>query len=240
MTTLLVDGDILVYRIGFTTQDVDLPIAKSRMNTVINNILDDTAGDTLAIYLTSTDKSNFRFDIFPQYKANRVAEKPKFYYELRDFLQEDYDAEMVFGMEADDALGIAQTEDSIIVSIDKDLDQIPGAHYNFVKETPYMVSDYDALRFFYYQLLVGDRSDNVPGCPKIGPKRADSALSNCRDEADMQDEVYELYRSAFGDNEGYDKMVIYGQVLKIKRSVDEGLWLPKYLNEGNFDVVPDK
>src|SRR5574337_1250565 len=106
MTTLLVDGDILVYRIGFTTQDVDLPIAKSRMNTVINNILDDTAGDTLAIYLTSTDKSNFRFNIFPQYKANRVAEKPKFYYELREFLQEDYDAETVFGMEADDALGI--------------------------------------------------------------------------------------------------------------------------------------
>jgi 5'-3' exonuclease len=84
--------------------------------------------------------SNFRYDIYPEYKANRKdMQRPKWLQVVREHLVTDWKATVTDGIEADDAMGIAQcTEhdgDSMICSIDKDMLMIPGHHYNFVNRS---------------------------------------------------------------------------------------------------------
>ena len=57
----LIDADLLVYRIGFTTQDVDFGIAAWRMSNLIEQILDATKATSFQLYLTaSKDETAYR------------------------------------------------------------------------------------------------------------------------------------------------------------------------------------
>lgn len=230
MTKALIDGDICVYRVGFTTQEEPVGFAISRVDALIDSIVFGCEAEESTIFLTSTDHSNYRYQIYPEYKANRKAPKPVWYEEIRAHLISDWNAEVVFGQEADDALGIAQTNDTVICSIDKDLDQIPGKHYDFVKDVQYEVSEERALRFFYFQLLTGDTTDNIPGVKGIGPKTADKLLSWCRTVEDYETAVIEAYEKTY-KKKALDLITIYGQCLKIKRKEDEPLWVPEGVRE---------
>lgn len=230
MTIALIDGDIVTYRVGFTTQDVDVNIALSRLNTLMNNILEDVESEAgYKVFLTDTEQKNFRFKLYPQYKAGRPHEKPLWYKELRATLIADFGAEVSDGVEADDLMGLAQTKESVICTIDKDLDQIAGSHYDFVKQVKYEVSPEDALRFFYFQLLVGDRIDNIPGARGIGPRKAEKIIDGCETEQEYQDAVYGAYLGCYGDR-ALDLMTQYGQCLWIQRKGRE-LWTPHHIVE---------
>ena len=93
-------------------------------------------------------------------------------------MQEVYPVAMSVGCEADDAISIAAEQnrtqhiDSIIVSIDKDLDQIEGLHYNPDKRVFYSQDRDSAKLYFFQQCLSGDSTDNIPGCPGIGKEKA--------------------------------------------------------------------
>ena len=50
-------------------------------------------------------------------------------------MQSRYGAQVIDGMEADDALALAQTDKTAIATIDKDLLMVVGRHYNYVKQT---------------------------------------------------------------------------------------------------------
>jgi hypothetical protein len=231
----LIDGDILIYRIGYTTQDVELPIAQWRMDDTIRTILRDLDTEDYHIYLTSSDRSNYRYKLYDKYKANRKAEKPLWYNELRAHLLAAHPTTMVFDQEADDAIGIAANRDSVVVSIDKDLDQIAGKHYNFVKQEHYGITEAEGLRFFYFQLLRGDPADNIPGCQGIGPKKADRALHGAVSEDQMYDAALRLYTSVYGDK-GPEYLVTFARLLKIRQTSDEGLWLPPDQRERNPSI----
>lgn len=225
----LIDGDILVYRVGYTTMEEPLGIALARMDTAVENILDETGCQEFEVFITSTDKSNYRFNLYPEYKANRKQPKPTWYEELRLHLKDVYKAAEVFGMEADDAMGIAQSGETVLCTIDKDLDQIPGQHYDFVKEVHYEVCKEDAERFFYFQLLTGDRTDNVPGCKGIGPVKAHAALQGAETTAEYERACLEAYQKAYGPKTGLVNMILFGRLLKIKQSKEEQLWVPATL-----------
>lgn len=232
----LIDGDLLCYRIGFTTEQEDLQIALYRMEDLVGRILDETHADSYKIYLTDS-AGNFRQKLFPDYKANRTKPKPIWLEDLKEFLIVEHGAEIALGMEADDALGIAQVEnlrkfdpdprywnqpkflESVICSIDKDLLQIPGNHYNFVKQESFHVTPYMGMLQFYTQLLVGDVSDNVVGAIGIGPKKAEKALNHLTTEIEM----FEAVRKLFKDDE---RLLLTGRLLKILQSKEEltSLW----------------
>jgi imidazole glycerol phosphate synthase subunit HisF len=58
------------------------------------------------------------------------------------------------GQEADDAIAIAATEygdECIMASIDKDFDQVPGWHFNFVKNERYYITEEQGRLNFYTQ-----------------------------------------------------------------------------------------
>lgn len=225
----LLDGDIITYRIAFTTQDEDGWVAKVRLNKYIDEILFNSGASDYIIYLTDS-AGNFRNKLYPDYKANRTQEKPKNFQAIRDALIEYEAAEVATGQEADDALGIHQTGsyDSIeyhttICTIDKDLLQVPGPHFNFVKNKHEFVTEEQGLAFFYQQLLTGDNTDNIPGINKIGPVKAKKILGEWTSEQDAQAKVIEAYKTLMGldEEKARERINLLGQLLWIRRKQDE-------------------
>lgn len=176
----LIDADIVAWRAAASAEDDDIFIATSRADFILNTMLDEINAKEQVLFLTG--KNNFRYQIYPEYKAFRANKpRPKWEQAVKQHLVDQWQALYIDGMEADDALGIAQyaapKNSTIICTIDKDLNMIEGWHYNFVKKEKYYVKDEEGIRFFYYQLLVGDPTDAIKGVVGIGPKKAAKLLS---------------------------------------------------------------
>ena len=208
----LLDGDIYAFRVACTTENDNEAIAVYRVNEMIENTLAEVEASEYKLFLTSPD--NFRKHIYPEYKANRTATKPKHLQFLRDYLVESWQGTVAEKMEADDYLGINQHESSIICSIDKDLLQVPGKHYNFVKKEFYEVDEETGFRNFYTQLLTGDTSDNIKGIAGIGPVKAKKALAEATNEYEMFCIVRDMYKND-------EWMIMNGRCLHILRSLDD-------------------
>lgn len=170
-----------------------------------------------------TGKGNFRYAVYPEYKGNRRgAIRPKWELEVKDYLVSTWSANYSDGCEADDMLGVRQCElsvdddNSVIVTIDKDLNMIPGGHYNFVKKEKFYVTPEEGIRFFYYQLLVGDPTDNLKGCKGIGKVKAERLLSDGASE----EEWFDIVRDAYSNDE---EMTMNAQCLWIWRKMND-IW----------------
>jgi 5'-3' exonuclease len=196
----LIDGDIVVYRAAASTkEDEDSWIAQARADQMIQEIIADTQSDSYEVFLTGT--GNFRREIAPSYKANRPDERPTHWQAVREFLVTHHKAQICDGYEADDEMGIKQDKKSgstVICSIDKDLLQIPGKHYNFVKKTFQNVTFDEGLKFLYLQSLIGDRSDNILGVAGIGPVKAERALAEL-----LPEEWYDKCRELYNDDDRF-------------------------------------
>jgi 5'-3' exonuclease len=235
VTIALIDGDILTYRTGFSSRDIPLSLALSRLNKTIENICKACDAKDYNIYLTSQDHSNFRFEVDPTYKANRSSEKPPYYTDLREYMTEVHKAEIAFGCEADDLLGINQNEDTIICTIDKDLKQIPGRHYNFVKDYHYTVTPQEGLHWFYTQIVTGDNADNVKGLAGIGPRKAELILGGeCLSTSKPKlahyyylSRLIPFYKKQYSVL-AWEKICTNGALLKIKEKENEPIWHPKH------------
>ena len=190
---LLIDGDLVAYRTACSVGDNEHLIYK-KLNQSIMIMLAVFEAEDYRIFLSGKEQPNFRRVINPEYKANRNnVEKPYWLPLCLQYLSEVWEAEYVQGCEADDALGWFQTEDTVICTIDKDLNMIPGKHYNFVKDSIYDVTPWEALQFFYKQMLIGDVSDNIKGISKIGPVKAAKLIDILETEQEMFDVVYNKY-----------------------------------------------
>jgi hypothetical protein len=223
MQTALVDGDILVYRVGFASNDVSEGYAIARMAEFLEDLIFLNGFDKYKGYLTG--KSNYRNDIAKTapYKGNRKADKPIHYQALRDYMIKAWAFEMIEGQEADDAIGIqayAMDEgEYCICTIDKDLDMIRGDHFNFVKDIRYKVTEEECIRNFYTQILTGDRVDNIIGIKGIGAVKAKRILKECQTENEMYLAVLKAY-------EGNEQRVLEnGQLLWIRREQNQ-IWQP--------------
>lgn len=209
MSKVLIDCDILVYRAGFGVQSDGEPYppnshARQALKYMLESIKRNCPGEYVYLLSGAGRDNNFRFEVAKTkpYKGNRTAPKPIYYDYLRSHLMVEYKAVVSEGCEADDLLGIYQDKDSTIVTIDKDLDTIPGAHFNFVTQTHYDVSRTQAYYNFCKQVLTGDSSDNIPGLLGIGPKKAEKILAPAkRDKRQMLRETYKAYMAAEKDLE---------------------------------------
>lgn len=194
-------------------------------------------------------KENFRKEVAVTlpYKGNRDrTHRPTYEQEIRDFIKSNWDTTEAVNEEADDLLGIAQTkygpEDSVIVSIDKDLDQIPGLKYNFMHDVRYCVSEEEAMRNFYMQLLTGDSTDNIPGLPGIGPAKSKKALHGLETEQEIQEECIRMYQIHSGKEDWATYMREMGQLIWIRREPEQ-MWDIPIIDEstswGDNEVAVD-
>ena len=214
----IIDADILVYRIGFATDKEDQKTALRTMAVYLEDMImfDLPFCTTWTLHLTG--KGNFRddFAVTRPYKANRKGNKKPTHYEaLRDYLAWSWDATIWDGMEADDAVAIEATElgdKGVIVSLDKDLDQVVGHHYNFAKGLHYYVDEETAKFNFYMQFLTGDVVDNIEGVRGIGPKRAKKLLEG-KTETEMWDVIVELL--------GEERAIENGHLLYMLRRIGD-------------------
>ena len=198
----------------------------------------------LKVYLSS--RKNFRHQIATTrpYKGNRLVEhRPTYEQEIKSYIKENYDTYTGEDEEADDLMGIAQTkagpEDSIIISLDKDLDQIPGLKYNFMHNVHYNVTQQQADYNFCMQLMTGDTTDNIPGLPGIGPGKAAKALHGLEtDYGAMMEEVVRQYQIHSGKEDWKAYMIEQGQLLWIRREPDQ-LWQPPEIPEEEAYEIGD-
>ena len=217
----LIDGDILCYRIGFATNNETEDVAIRTMATFLEDLLMyDLSADDWTTYLTG--KRNFRNDVAvtEKYKGNRKKEKPVHIKLLRDYLVASWNGVVSDGNEADDEIAIAATslgDESIIVSLDKDFDQVQGWHYNFVKKNKYYIKPEEGLLNFYMQFLVGDRIDNIIGVDGIGPVKARKLL-----EGKTEQEMFDICVEKLGSVE---RAVENGRLLFLQRHPNQ-LWSP--------------
>ncbi len=176
-----------------------LEYALGTMRSMLDKIMEDLKSTKHSVYLTG--KNCFRYKLaktFP-YKGNREkTQRPHWLPEATEYLKEKWKAQVMDGMEADDALSMNQTDNSICVSPDKDLDQIDGWHYNPTKEELYYVDSFQAAKCFWTQMLVGDKTDNIYGILGIGPVRAAQLLADLNSDDRMRQRVWDMYVESFG------------------------------------------
>jgi len=139
-----------------------------------------------------------------------------------------------FGLELD-----PQKCDTVICTRDKDLRMVPGWHYGWEcgNQPEYRMTFIDpvgwielskdrkkikggGLKFFWSQMLTGDRVDNIPGLHGTGPVAAYDALNWCNTEEEMFMAVKALYEMSFPDN-WREYMLEQGRLLWMVRELDE-------------------
>lgn len=213
--TALIDGDVFLYQVaavcetdtdwggGLHTLHSDANVAIPMLETRIEEAIEMVEAKAFAIALSDSG-NNFRRTIYPLYKSSRKhIRRPLLWKKLREHLIEHWDARLRPTLEGDDILGILATHpdiiqgEKVIVSIDKDMETIPGLWWRNTKDNGegqiVEVTEERADWFHLFQTLTGDVVDGYPGCPGVGPKKAEKLFE---EEGADWDTVVRAYRGA--------------------------------------------
>ena len=157
---------------------------------MLRKLMKDYAPERIAVVFDHGDKT-FRNDLYADYKANRM-ETPedlsKQFPAILDMIRAmGFLLLMVPDVEADDVIGtltqqaVAQGEDVLIVTSDKDMAQLVGERVALLdtmknrRLDPAGVEEKFGVppeRIVDYLALMGDTSDNIPGVAGVGEKTA--------------------------------------------------------------------
>lgn len=168
---------------------------------IIEYIKTSCKSENATLFLTDSGETlKHKLAVTVKYKGNRdPLAKPKQYKEIREYIEKNYSSICVKGFEADDVIYSYATklkQEFIIVSIDKDLQLIPGQHFNFVTGVVTFITQKEAEVNFFRLMLTGDAADNIKGIDKVGPVTANRILG---DSTDLEATVKEQYKKAFGE-----------------------------------------
>lgn len=186
--TAIIDGDVLCYvaAAGAQSRNEDAMDVRDRVVSEVKGWADRAFCSNILVTFSCSRDDNFRKDFWPTYKDNREGkEEPPLLGEAKAAVADNYKTLRQPRIEADDLMGMIGSDARpmkdgsipVIITIDKDLRQIPGWHFNPNKEDfPVRVTMEEADRFFYQQWLTGDTTDNIPGLFKWGPAKAAKLL----------------------------------------------------------------
>lgn len=189
----------------------------TQLRTILNAIEEDGFIIDSTIHFFSTCSKNFRYEIYPEYKANRERTPlTSMVYHFKHYVisvleSEGEQVRYSDTLEADDLIAesveLLEENYPIVLSIDKDLKQLPCCHFDYYKikvGLDEFGEPVRAFRGFSYttpqegremllkQLLIGDRVDHIEGVKGIGPKKADLLLKD-KNEFGQLRAVYEAY-----------------------------------------------
>ncbi|MBR5354952.1 MAG: DNA polymerase I, partial [Alphaproteobacteria bacterium] len=243
----LIDGNSLVFRAYYgvhsnLTRSDGMPVGAvyGFFNMVLPTLAAAKPNDSF-ICVFDASRISFRQDIYPQYKANRN-ETPADLITQSELIRIGLHAMgvpvlCIPGVEADDVIATIATQNckksdnTRIITSDKDLMQLVSDCvflYDGMKEKE--IHEPEVLEKFAVkpnqvidvQSLMGDSSDNVPGVPGIGPKKAAELIN----EFGSLDNLYanldsvknERVRGLLRDNR--EMAFISKQLVTLKRDVD--------------------
>lgn len=214
MTTILIDGDLLVYKSAIScevptqwednlwTLHADGNQGISKLKNEIDYLIDKLKADKVIVALSS--KNNFRKTVLPTYKSNRKKiRKPIIYKNLLEWTNNNYECFSHEGLEGDDVMGILATsgeiqDELILVSSDKDMKTIPANHIGLDEDDKVSsITPKEADYWFMMQTLTGDSTDGYSGCPKIGKVSAQRILADVKHDINlMWEKVVDTYKKA--------------------------------------------
>ena len=217
-----------------TTEIINLSLNRlANMGDAIFLDIEDTGINIIAIeYFLTVCSNSKRKEVSPIYKANRkkrnkwVGLVRKHLIEMDAFIFNEF-------WEADDLVKDRAMElgegSCIICSIDKDLKQIPGYHFDYYrpilkdengelqldengnrKIAPCrgldIVTDEQAAKFFWTQMLMGDSGDNIKGIPRVGKVKAAKIIEA---STNYEETVKLEYIKYFGEIEGNEQFELH-------------------------------
>jgi len=222
----LIDADFIPYFVCYNKQDEPektLDEAISSANSYLQGLLNGTSVEEFNLFFTVG--KNFRYEIYPEYKANRIGkEKPPFFNEVRDYLVKEYNGISGYNLEADDLLVIyknkciAEQKEYIVISTDKDINNLEGRHYNIKENVLVNIDKQFAAEYFWKSMITGDTADNIKGLPGKGPAFADKLFLNIDDVESYRNLVLNEYITKFGEENGINEFYKNYKCLKIKDS----------------------
>lgn len=233
----ILDGDLYVFKAcsaveeevdwgdGLVTlysyKDKALHAFDTQLTFIKNAFAEETLGESFDdIWVCFSGKGpRFRNNVFPDYKANRKeCRKPLCYYDVVEHIKSTYNVFQEETLEGDDLLGLLATEPTddrrVMVSGDKDLLTIPAWFLNTTGGCLHVPDQTRAEYNFMYQTLIGDQTDGYPGCPGIGPKKAEAFLKDSKYGETLWERVvkgYERYNLSEND------AIIQARVARILR-----------------------
>lgn len=191
------------YVVEFSRTPEPVEYALSNVRNIIESIVAELGCSEYIVYLSGP--TNFRNDIatIREYKGNRdKTHKPIHGPAIREYLAKRHPCVVSDYEEADDVIGYSHyarwskdPQSSVIATQDKDLNMIPGEHFNFAKKDRYYVEPDEADYFFWKQLLTGDATDNIQGVPGIGPRKAEKLLAGLTDQLSMYQVAQAAYKN---------------------------------------------
>ena len=241
---ILVDGTAFLFRSYFSTISQNLTnesgFPTGAMFGVVNAIkhLQRKYHDSKLIMVFDAKGTNFRHEMFPEYKANRTPAHDDLIVQIEPLYKivraMGFHFLCVDGVEADDVIATLSkfANDkgikTIIASGDKDLFQLVGENIQQLDMKGKLFSEDDVKekmgvrpnQILDLLALTGDSSDNIPGVPSVGPKTAAKWL--------------ELYEDINGVKANADK--IGGKVGERLRESFDVLELSYQLVKLKFDV----
>jgi len=177
---LAVDGDTIAYRTAAVCNDAWAGACDDIIATTLKKISTATGIHDMRIYLSGRDNYRYTVAKTKPYKGNRVGMiHPTFLDHCKEHLVEKYGAIRMDGYEADDGIATDMVlTGAVHCGVDKDILQIPGRHYMYVKEEWVTVTPEEAILNLYRQILMGDTIDNIPGVPGCGAKTAEKIIQD--------------------------------------------------------------
>ena len=180
----LIDADYIKYHVlsksnpDMTGDEIDKLTQSS-----INQLEDLFNAKALLYCFTGSHKHNFRtvIALSKAYKGKRdVGDHRSNLVKafVVNYIKERYPTIVYPDLEADDLLSMLQDKKTFIYSDDKDLNQVPGTHWNIKQGGFYEVEPKDAFMFLMEQMIIGDTVDNVGGLKGYGSIASDKLLTN--------------------------------------------------------------
>ncbi len=196
--------------------------------------------------------SFYRKEIFPEYKANRKEkyadqteqEAKEFEMFMAEFsntltlLKEKYPVFQFKGVEADDIAAYIVKEfdydDCWLISSDKDWDLLISdkvSRFSTVTRKETTVHnwdehyDFEIPDYITFKCLTGDKGDNVPGIPGIGPKRAVQLMQQYGDVFDIYGAcpIDGKYKYIQNLNENAEQLLMNVELMDLLTYCDEAI-----------------
>jgi len=210
--------------LNFADSEIDFNVYKKHFQSIVDDYILTAECACIAygwgkiddVKIVMSDKTNFRFDVFPDYKKNRVS-KNKIRTQLKKWARKKFICEP--NTEADDVVAYYVRNGALGITTDKDLYKgVEGIWYNahYMHKSWMVTSKEDAEEFFKCQILAGDGVDAIPSLPRVGLPTAKKLMFK---HGSSYQDIVQIFK-----DKGFD--VAY--MLTMTRLVCMSQWTPKH------------
>lgn len=178
---VLIDADSLMYFSSYGSEEEQI-LSETKLSEKIYDILNiiEKSYNVERYFIFVKGSNNFRYKIYSAYKGKRPPKHPIIDV-LNKYLVDNFGAIEAHNAESDDYVySYSQLPElkgkSIICSVDKDMLQIPGIHYDYQKNKYHIIDEETGLYNLAIQMIMGDQADGIPGLRGYGPKKAEKII----------------------------------------------------------------